>query len=230
MICFAHRGANSLAVENTVPAFEKARQLGARCYELDVQLTADKKIVVHHNYSLLETAGVDTQIGTLSYHELKNIPLRNRFSGEAVFVPLLTEILPIVAPELEILNIEIKNEDNRYRGIEEQLLQCLQRYPRLLPKILFSSFDYNTLVRLRSLAPSARIGLLTHSFDVFKALSLQAQSVHINQMRVTPQIIESSHQNNLKVYCYTVNDLKRAAQLAAAGVDGIFTDKIALFK
>ncbi len=47
-----HRGAAGLAPENTLAAFGKACELGVDAIELDVFLTADGKIVVHHDYSL----------------------------------------------------------------------------------------------------------------------------------------------------------------------------------
>jgi len=47
-----HRGAAGLAPENTLAAFKKACELGVDAVELDVLLTADSKIVVHHDYSL----------------------------------------------------------------------------------------------------------------------------------------------------------------------------------
>jgi glycerophosphoryl diester phosphodiesterase len=47
-----HRGAAGLAPENTLAAFKKACELGVIAVELDVLLTADGKIVVHHDYTL----------------------------------------------------------------------------------------------------------------------------------------------------------------------------------
>ena len=227
MIYFAHRGANALAVQNSLPAFEKARGLGARCYELDVHLTADGKLAVHHDYSLLQTAGADVQIGALTADALQKIPLKNPFSNEPVFVPLLPEVLPLITPGLELLNIELKNDGSKYPGIEKTLLHTLPQ--DLLPRVLFSSFDYDTLARLRALAPTARLGLLTRAFEVEKPLALRAESVHINQTRFTPRIAQMCHANGLKVYCYTVNDVPAARNLQAAGADGIFTDFIQLF-
>ena len=227
MIYFAHRGASSLAVQNTLPAFEKARTVGAQCYELDVHLTADEQLAVHHDYSLLSTAGADVLIGALCAAELQKYPLKNSFSKDPVFVPLLSDVLPVVTPGLELLNIELKNDENKYPGIEKMLLQAVPG--ALLPKILFSSFDYDTLARLRALAPKARIGLLTRDFDVRQALALKAESVHINHTRLTPEIIRTCHQNNLRLYCYTVNEIETAHRLERQGVDGIFTDFIQLF-
>ena len=107
MIYFSHRGANKLRVQNTGAAFALAHAQGARCFELDVHLLKDGFLAVHHDYSLLNTAGQDVKLAGLRAADLKKYPLNNPFSQETVHVPLLEEILPVVSPELEILNIEI---------------------------------------------------------------------------------------------------------------------------
>ncbi len=53
VLSVAHRGARGLAPENTIPAFEKARRLGADLAELDVHLSADGEVVVVHDDDLL---------------------------------------------------------------------------------------------------------------------------------------------------------------------------------
>ena len=225
MIYFSHRGANTQRVQNTVEAFALAHQQGARYFELDVHLLKDGALAVHHDYSLLNTAGVDVQLKDLTAAGLKKYPLQNPFTQNAVYVPLLKEVLPIITYGLKLLNIELKNDNNCYPGLEEMLLQMLPA--ELLPHILFSSFDYPTLQRLRVLAPQARIGQLTRAFNVQEALDIQAESVHTNYTRFTPQMAQICHAQGLKVYCYTVNDKALCVQLAAQGADGIFTDKIA---
>ena len=47
-----HRGAAGLAPENTLAAFTRALELGVDGIELDVLMTADRKLVVHHDYRL----------------------------------------------------------------------------------------------------------------------------------------------------------------------------------
>ena len=47
-----HRGAAGLAPENTLSAFKRACEIGVDAIELDALLTADGKIVVHHDYTL----------------------------------------------------------------------------------------------------------------------------------------------------------------------------------
>lgn len=228
MIYFSHRGANTQRVQNTTDAFALAWQQGARCFELDVHQLKDGTLVVHHDYSLLSTVGVDVTLKDLTITDLEKYPLKNPFTRMPAYVPLLSSILLILAsPQLQLLNIELKNDGNVYPGLEEALLKMLPA--QLLPKILFSSFDYPALQRLRALAPQVRIGQLTRRFNVQEALAVQAESVHVNHTRFTAQLAQTCHAHGLKVYCYTVNDKALAARLAQGGADGIFTDVIADF-
>jgi len=47
-----HRGAAGLKPENTLSGFARALELGVDAIELDVLMTADKVLVVHHDYTL----------------------------------------------------------------------------------------------------------------------------------------------------------------------------------
>ena len=227
MIYFSHRGANTHCVQNTTSAFSLAHAQGARYFELDVHLLKDGALAIHHDYSLASTAGVDVQLKDLTTADLKKYPLHNSFTSDIVYVPLLQDVLAVIRPDLKLLNIELKNDGNIYPGLEAVLLKALP--VQLLPKILFSSFDYPTLQRLRALSANVRIGQLTRQFQVAQPLTLRAESVHINYKRFTPQIAQVCHRNHLNVYCYTVNEPLLVKQLASQGVDGIFTDCIERF-
>ncbi len=54
---FAHRGASSLAPENTIAAFAKAMEVGARWFEFDVDITGDGSLIVIHDDTLDRTRG-----------------------------------------------------------------------------------------------------------------------------------------------------------------------------
>jgi glycerophosphoryl diester phosphodiesterase len=56
-IC-AHRGARSIAPENTLLAFELAQRCGAHLLETDVQMTADEQLVLFHDRGLKRTTNV----------------------------------------------------------------------------------------------------------------------------------------------------------------------------
>ncbi|MGD8523482.1 MAG: glycerophosphodiester phosphodiesterase [Desulfobacterales bacterium] len=82
ILLIGHRGAAGLAPENTLAAFQRACEIGVDAFELDVFLTADSKIVVHHDYTLkpeiARTAdgkwikdGSETAINSLTLAQLK---------------------------------------------------------------------------------------------------------------------------------------------------------------
>ena len=54
----AHRGARSLAPENTLAAARKGLEVGADMWELDIQMTADGELIVIHDSTLKRTSNV----------------------------------------------------------------------------------------------------------------------------------------------------------------------------
>ncbi len=231
MLYFAHRGASAHAPANTLPAFALAREAGCTRYELDVHLSKDHRLVVHHDYNLGTDTSCTRDIKDITFGDLQTCRVLHSFDRSlAVRPPVLSEVFPVIMEELEMLNIEIKNEDNVYPGIEEILWRRLNTFgPLAMQKMLFSSFDYPTLQRLRKVAPTAQIGLLTRLFEPQKARNINAYSVHMSKTRITKEIVDLCHGEGRQVFVYTVNDTYTARSLERIGVDGIFTDDPALF-
>lgn len=101
----AHRGLfdnTSNAPENSMPAFARAVAAGYGI-ELDVQMTADKKLVVFHDWTMQRMAGVDLRITETTYDELCRYPLGQ--SQEVV--PLFEDVLRLVDGKVPMI-IEIK--------------------------------------------------------------------------------------------------------------------------
>ena len=57
----AHRGARAFAPENTLAAFTKAKTFGCRMFELDVRLSLDGELMVHHDDQLLRCTDVQAK-------------------------------------------------------------------------------------------------------------------------------------------------------------------------
>ncbi|MBQ2756518.1 MAG: glycerophosphodiester phosphodiesterase [Oscillospiraceae bacterium] len=92
---YAHRGLWSNALENkrsenSPAAFKAAAEKGIGV-ELDIQLTADKQVVVFHDANLKRVCGADIKVAELTYEELKAYPLPN---GESI--PLFSQVLDIL--------------------------------------------------------------------------------------------------------------------------------------
>ena len=104
---FAHRGLHDLdrgIVENTLPAFEAARDAGYGM-ELDIQFSKDMQVVVFHDNDLLRLCGDSRKVCQLTLAELRALPLAGR---EDARIPTLREVLDLVNGRAPLL-IELKS-------------------------------------------------------------------------------------------------------------------------
>lgn len=213
MLVIAHRGASAYVQENTLKAFDLAFKLGSTWLETDIQRSSDGVLVLYHDYNLQNGC----KIKDSSYNYLK------KFN-----VPTLADLLKIT-PQNFTLNLEIKNDNDIYPGIEKQILAEIKKAKNIKEnQILISSFAVESLQKIRALNKNISIGVLTRNFEIKTPLSLKAKSVNISVKRVTKKIVETCHKNNLKVLVYTVNDLQTYQKLKAWKVDGIFSDNTVL--
>lgn len=105
----AHRGLHSHDVpENTLAAFEAAIEAGLPI-ELDVQLTADDALVVHHDTDLRRLSGRPERVRDLSVRQLRDV----RIADTDQHPPGLSETLEFIGGRVPIL-VEIKAGDHRY--------------------------------------------------------------------------------------------------------------------
>lgn len=91
---YAHRGLHtddSRIPENSLAAFRRAAELGV-AVELDVQFSADRQVVVFHDNTLTRMCGVNQRVDSLTYEELKALPLLGSDEG----IPLLKEVLEVL--------------------------------------------------------------------------------------------------------------------------------------
>ena len=78
IMLIGHRGAAGLAPENTLAGFRRACEIGVDGFELDVLMSSDRHIVVHHDYGLKpEIARIadDQWIGNFSRLIINELPL-----------------------------------------------------------------------------------------------------------------------------------------------------------
>lgn len=104
---YAHRGLhdeNRQVPENSLAAFRLAVEAGYGI-ELDVHLTRDQKMVVHHDNSLKRMCGEDKRISDLPLEELRRFSLGNTAEG----IPTFDEVLDVVNGRVPLL-IELKSD------------------------------------------------------------------------------------------------------------------------
>lgn len=231
MKIISHRGASGYAPENTLAAFELAVKMGSRNFEFDVHMTKDGRLVVHHDYDLKRTAGRDLGIAGLSYAELKKFNVGNKFGYPFERVPQVSEVLDVISPAAEWLNLELKNDENVYPGLEKKLIELLASRPGVRERSLLSSFDYGTLKRLRALDKSVKLGYLGHDLKaalllpaIIRAKAVSAVNFHMHLRLANRLHTAVIHKAGMKVCVYTVNKREDALKMERIGVDGIFSN------
>jgi len=225
----AHRGASGTHPENTMAAFRAAWEKGVFAFEFDVQRAKDGTLVVVHDDTLDRTAGDSRAVRDLTAAQLKALDagawFDSAFRGERI--PTLEE-LAAAAPSCCELQLEIKQADPVYAGIERDVLAFLDARPGLKARTAVSSFHHETLKALRALDPKVRIGLLPGKLPLEPsfalAAELAAESVHVNLERLTPEWSARAKEAGLKLYVYTIVKPAQAARAAALGADGIFSN------
>jgi glycerophosphoryl diester phosphodiesterase len=204
----AHRGASWEERENTLPAFERAIALGADYLELDVQMSSDGLPVVFHDADLARLTPLTG-------------PVRRRRAAELreVDVPALDEVVELARGRIGLM-VELKSAHLHRR------LPFVERVvARLSPADVVLSFQRRALLAARRERPDLR--LLQHvGLGVsIRAAAAYAWGAGFWDARVTPAGLARARTLGLVTTVYTVNDPVRMAELAALGVDGIFTDR-----
>jgi len=218
----AHRGSPDPGAgirENTLDAFARARALGADGVELDVRLTSDGGLAVHHD-AVVDGVGPVAELGTAE------LPAH---------VPLLAEALEACAGM--VVNIEIKNQPHepgfdpadRAAGDVIALVEAMGRSG----SVVISSFWAGALAAVRSTGSVVPTGLLViSSFDptasIAAASDLGCAAVHLPVGLVDPATVATAHAAGLAVAAWTVVDEATLEVALAAGVDTVITDDVAM--
>jgi len=175
-LVFGHRGASFHAPENTLAAIKKAFSLDADGVEVDIRMTADKKIIVMHDETLKRVATytselaektgmsketferiINTPVDQLHYADIQhiNIGLWNGEQWTEETTPTLSEVLDIILlpPQKEKkIQVEIK-EDNI--TVIQELKKVLHKYPQkaVSESIIFIGFDLEMMQRIKKTIP-----------------------------------------------------------------------------
>ena len=157
---WAHRGASAYAPENTLEAFRLAAEQKADGVELDVQLSKDGELVVIHDETIDRVSDGSGYVRDYTLEELKRFHF-NRLHPEYADarIPTLAEVYELLKPTGLEINVEIKTGIYFYPGIEEKLFR-LEQALGMQGKIIYSSFNHYSVMKMREYDPKAKTGLL----------------------------------------------------------------------
>jgi glycerophosphoryl diester phosphodiesterase len=219
----AHRGASSLARENTIESFKKAIEIGVDMIEFDVRRTKDQALIVHHDELM---AG--KPVKELTYDEISKMTIRQRFS-----VPTFEEVLKCTSGKIK-LDVEIKEE-----GYEKEVVELLFRYFKK-DEFVITSFLDSCIKKIKDDYPDINAGLLlgvskpknfiltriSEFFPHNRCKEAKADFLVPHRRLLWFGFLDRAKRENKPVFVWTVNDQRRIWEmLYDERIDAIITDK-----
>lgn len=220
---FAHRGFSGKYPENTMLAFRKAVEEGVDGIELDVQLTKDGEVVIIHDETIDRTTDGKGLVVSYTCDELRKFDASFKFRGQCGFnpIPTLREYFELVKDKNLVTNIELKTGLNEYFGIEEKVWKLIEEY-RLEDRVLISSFNHYSVLRMKSIAPNLKYGLLTETWIINAGKYTEDVGVecyHPHFFSMTAENVKELKEHNIEINVYTVNEEKDIRDMIEKGID-----------
>ncbi len=226
----SHRGANRVAPENTLAAFEAALEMEADGVELDVMLSKDGEVVVIHDYEVDRTTDGHGRVKDMTLAELKALDAGSWFGEEFAGqrIPTLQEAIDLVARR-GLINIELKTESLGTDGLEAKVAQIIKDND-LYDRVIVSSFNPIAIWRIKRIEGLIGTALLYGDEVPFYlrrpwlAPLIRADALHAKHTVITEEYMRWAKRKGYRVNTRTVNDPQEMRRLLDLGVDGIITD------
>ncbi|HKB13830.1 MAG TPA: glycerophosphodiester phosphodiesterase family protein [Vicinamibacterales bacterium] len=220
-LVFAHRGGSALAPENTIDAFDNGLALGADGLELDVHLSVDGVVVVHHDRSLERTTRLRGPVAARSAGELA-----------AAGVPALSEVLTRYADARVIIEMK-ENRPELAAAVVDVVWRA-----NAVERVCLGSFGRRVLRAARAIEPAIATSAareevrwaLYRSWVRWPVMNVGYGGYQVPEWAgrtrvVSPYFVDASHRAGLAVQVWTVDDRADAARLLSWGVDALITDR-----
>ncbi len=218
-----HRGYSSIAPENTLTSFQKAKEAGADFIELDVWQTKDNQLVVSHDGNLNRTALLNQTLWDLTYEELKTINV-GVYKNMEEHIPLLEEVLNFVKKNHLKVNIELKTKKEG-TSFEQEIGSLVYQY-HLENKAIITSFNYSYLMTVKELYPNLKIGYTTNELPLDFENYKEVDAFSIHYQGIDESVVKKVHKENKEIFAWTVDQEDIALEMASYGVDHLITNQV----
>ena len=226
----AHRGFNSVAPENSMPAFGAAVAMGAEEIEFDLWWTKDGEVVSCHDRKLSKVSTGEGFVTDLTYEELLQFDFGVKTSEAFAGMRILRfeEILKKLACQT-IMNIHIKCRNNTEPLPESYLnkiISLIRKYD-CTRHVYFMSGNDVVLEQLGVLAPDiARcVGAGDDEWGIVdRAIKLGCQKVQLFKPYFNQAMIDKAHKHGIICNVFFADEPDEAEQYLKMGIDVILTN------
>jgi glycerophosphoryl diester phosphodiesterase len=239
-LVFAHRGGCALGPENTLAAFDAGLAAGADGLELDVHLSADGVVVVHHDATIDRTTDGRGRLAARTAAELARVDAAFRFGpdrqfplrGQGIGVPTLREVLRRYRDTRIIVEMKVDSVEMGER------LAADVRAADAVDRVCAAAYGLRSALAARRALP-ALAASAAHS-EVRWALyrswigwphtgvgygGFQVPETSNGHRIVSPRFVAHAHRAGLAVQVWTVDDPQDMQRLLAWGVDGLISNR-----
>lgn len=232
----AHRGFNTVAPENSMPAFGAAVALGAEEIEFDLWSTKDGVLVSCHDSDLERVSDGSGKIYEYTYEELLQFDFGvkhgEKFRG--LRIPTFEEILQKFAGRV-IMNIHVKIWDMNFENpMIEEIVSLIRKYD-CERHIYFMTVNDGIIKRVMEYAPDLKVcvgwnGNQDPMSIVDRAIALGAYKVQLFKPYFNQESINKAHAHGILCNVFWADDPEEARRYFDMGIDTVLTnDYLAIY-
>ena len=220
-LIIAHRGDSSTVLENSIESIRSALSLSVDMVEIDIRLNRDRELYVMHDKTTGRTAMKNIDIEESTKEKISRILLKN---GEPI--PMLAAVLNLLSGTCR-LNLEIKSKGAGVATAEYLLSSHYTGY------VLLSSFKEEEVLAARRVMPTLPTSLIfddfiTRDIPAYKAKGYDV--ISLSKKTVNEKLINTCHEQGIRVYVWTVDNEEEMRTLMMWGVDGIYSNRPGVLK
>ncbi len=232
----AHRGFNTVAPENSMPAFGAAVALGAEEIEFDLWSTKDGVLVSCHDSTLDRVSDGTGKIYDHTYEELLALDFGfkhgEKFKG--LKIPTFEEILQKFAGRV-IMNIHVKIWDMNFENpMIEEIVALIRKYD-CEKHIYFMTTSDAIIKKVMEYASDLKIcvgwdGNKDPMSIVDRAIELGAYKVQLFKPYFNQESIDKAHAHGIRCNVFWADDPEEAREYLDMGIDTVLTnDYLAIY-
>lgn len=232
----AHRGFNTIAPENSMPAFGAAVALGAQEIEFDLWSTKDRVLVSSHDSTLERVSDGNGKIYEHTYEELLSLDFGinhgEKFKG--LRIPTFEDILKKFAGRV-IMNIHVKIWDMNFDDpMIEEIVALIRKYD-CEKHIYFMTTNDEIIKRVKEYAPDLGVcvgwnGNKDPMSIVDRAIALGAYKVQLFKPYFNKESVEKAHAHGILCNVFYADDPDEARSYFEMGIDTVLTnDYLAIY-